>query len=406
DGRSVAARGSVTGPGQKAPLRYEVIWDLATRRPTAERALAALPKVDSVTTDGRTAVAYEVTTRPAGPAEAKAGFPGEYTTDLRAFDGLTGRLLMTIRVPDQFTYHYAVSPDGQTVATVSGRRGAVPAHPMATLNVRLWEVRTGRERAVVSLKAPGHYDPFAIAFSADGRLMAVSRTAGRIEVIDLATGRELVSRTGYESPSYRVAFRPDGRRLASGHLDGTIVMWDVPAPPTVAAMAEALEAAWADLASENAGRAYSATWTLTSSPAAAVTLLGGRLKPADPAVIDRVRTQVATLDSKSFQAREAAAAELANLAGTADAVLRDMARGKLSAEQSARLQRLLDGPAVVRSPEDLRTLRAIETLERISTPEAIALLKELAAGPAGLRPAREARAALDRLADRPAPPRK
>jgi WD40 repeat protein len=400
DGRSVTGRGYVQGPGRKTPLRYEVVWDMATGRPTAERALAALPKVDSVTSDWRTAIAYEVTTRPASPEVAKAGFPGESTTDLRAFDGLTGRLLMGVRVPDQFTYHYLVSPDGQTVATVSGRRGAVPAHPLATLTVRLWEVRSGQERAAIPLPSPGHYDPHAIAFSADGRLMAVSRTAGRIEVIDLATGRELVSRAGYESPSYRLAFRPDGRRLASGHVDGTILVWDVPAPPTQAASAEALEGAWTDLASADAGRTYAATWALASSPGAAVTLLGGRLKPADPAVLERVRARVADLDSKSFSVREAAAAELGRLAGTADTVLRDMARGGLSAEQSARLHRLLDGPAVVRSTEDLRTLRAIEVLERVGTPEAVAVLKKLAGGAAELRPMREARAALERLAGR------
>jgi WD domain, G-beta repeat len=337
------------------------------------------------------------------PEAAKAGFVADYTTDLRSLDGVTGHLLMAVRVPDLFGFHYVVAPDGQTVATVSGKRGAVPAHPPATLNLRLWEVRTGLERMAIPLKAPGHYDPHTLAFSPDGRLMAVSRTAGRVEVIDLATGRELVARSGYESPSYKLAFRADGRRLASGHMDGTVVMWEVPAPPTQAAMAEALEAAWKDLASDDAERAYAATWTLASSPAAAVRLLAGRLKPADPAAVERMRAKIAELDSKSFQVREAAAAELANLAGTADLVLRDALGGKLSVEQGARLQRLLDGPAVVRSAEDLRTLRAVETLERIGTPDAVAVLKKLAGGATKLRPTREAQAALDRLPERAVP---
>src|SRR5262245_41175914 len=326
DGRSVTGRGSVRGPGRKTPLRYEVIWDVKAGRPTAERALADLPKVDSVTTGGRTAVEYENRVRPAPAELAKAGFPSSWTTDLRAFDGATGRLLMTVRIPDEFNFHYGVSPDGQTVAVVSYKRGAAPALPPSAMGVSLWEVRTGRERAVIPINVPRHYDPHTLAFSPDGRLLALSRDSYRVEVIDLATGRELVVRGGFEGTSYKLAFRADGRRLASGHTDGTILLWDIPAPPTQAATPEALEAAWKDLASEDAGRAYAATWTLASSPTAAVTLLAGRLKPADAGVIDRVRAKITDLDSKSFQAREAAAAELARLAGTADAVLRDALR--------------------------------------------------------------------------------
>ena len=45
---------------------------------------------------------------------------------------------------------------------------------------------------------------------------------------------------------------------------------------------------------------------------------------------------------------------------------------------------VLEAPAEVRSPELLRTLRGIETLERIGTPEATSVLRKLAEGPADL----------------------
>jgi len=48
---------------------------------------------------------------------------------------------------------------------------------------------------------------------------------------------------------------------------------------------------------------------------------------------------------------------------------------------------------LIRFAELLRTLRGLETFERIGTTEAAAVLKKLAEGPPGLRPTREAHAA-------------
>jgi hypothetical protein len=254
-------------------------------------------------------------------------------------------------------------------------------------------VRPGKERRVIPLKRPGYYDPARLTFSPDGRLLAVSREADRIEVIDTTTGREVISFGGVESICYTLAFRADSRRLASGHADGTVLTWDVPAPPKP----PAVEAAWADLASDDAGKAFAASWAMVSDSAATVKLLGEKLKPADPSAIERVKTQVADLDSKSFKVREEAARELAGLVEIADPILQSALRGKPSNEQQARLKTILEPPAVVRSPEVLRTLRAIETLERIGSPEAANVLRKLAEGPAELRPTVEARTALERV---------
>ena len=394
DGRTVAVQGHLHGPRRKTPAPYEVVWDVASGRPTTERALPTLPRIDAITADRRLAVAAETISRP----PAKAGGQTEYLTGVKAFDVGTGRLMAAIEVPGTFSFHVAITSDGQTVATVSGNRGAVPAHPPSRLDLRLWEVRTGRERMMIPLKAPGHYDPHRFGFSADGRLVGISRASGRIEVLDVTTGRELVTRSGFESPTYTLAFNPDGRRLASGHTDGTILLWEIPAPPAKPASEAELESAWIDLASDDAVRANAASWLLASAPKAAVKLLAGRLKPTDTAAVDRIRVRIADLDSKSFQVRESAATELAALAGAADAALREALRGKLSAEQRERVQRLLEAPAMVSSPELLRVLRAIETLERIGTPEALGVLKNLAGGAVGHRSTREAQAAVARLA--------
>jgi WD40 repeat protein len=391
DGRTIVGRGLVRGPGRKVPVTYLVIWDVRTGKVTTEHAVAE-PLPEALSRDGRVSSSAVTTGRPNPDEQARKYYPTEYLTDVKCFDVATGRTLSAFRLPQEYRYHSVLSPDGQTLAVVTSKRGAVPAHPAAELNIRLYEVRTGKERRVIPLQRPGYYDPARLTFSPDGRLLAVSREANRIEVFDTATGREVASFGGFESISYSLAFRADGRRLASGHADGTVLAWDVPAPPKP----PAVDSAWTDLASDDGGKAFAASWALVSDPVA-VKLLGERLKPADPAVIERVKARVADLDSKSFKVREEAARELAGLVEVADPILQTDIRGKVSDEQQARLKAILEPPAVVRSPELLRTLRGIETLERIGTPEAADVLRKLAAGPTELRPTVEARAALERM---------
>jgi WD40 repeat protein len=391
DGRTIVGRGLVRGPGRKTPLAYLVIWDIRTGKVTTEYAPAE-PLTEALSADGRVGNSAVTTARPNPDEQARKYFPNEYLTDVKCFDIATGRAMSAFRLPQEYRYHSVLSPDGQTLAVVTIKRGAVPAQPPAELNVRLYEVRTGKERRVIPLKSPGHYDPATLMFSPDGRLVAVSRLSNRIEVFDTARDREVASFGGIESASYTLAFRADGRRLATGHADGTVLAWDVPAPPKP----PAVDSAWTDLASDDGGKAFAASWALVSDPVA-VKLLGERLKPADPAVIERVKALVADLDSKSFKVREEAARELAGLVEVADPILQTAIRGKVSDEQQARLKAILEPPAVVRSPELLQTLRGIETLERIGTPEARAVLQKLAEGPAELRPTVEARAALERM---------
>ena len=74
-----------------------------------------------------------------------------------------------------------------------------------------------------------------------------------------------------------------------------------------------------------------------------------------------------------------------------------------SPEARRRIGKLLDALAgPVTAGEALRVLRAVEVLEYIGTPEAQAVLKELAQGAPEARLTQEAKAALDRLAKRPA----
>ena len=64
-----------------------------------------------------------------------------------------------------------------------------------------------------------------IAFSPDGRLLAVASSIGvyLYAAADLREVRFLPT----DSPVRSVAFSPDGRALASGSWDGTVRLWGV-----------------------------------------------------------------------------------------------------------------------------------------------------------------------------------
>ena len=88
---------------------------------------------------------------------------------------------------------------------------------------------------------------------------------------------------------------------------------------------------------------------------------------------------------------------MAQLAELAEGALLKALAAKQPLEVHLRLKALLEDPEVVPSAERLRELRSIEVLEKIGTPEASQLLRELAGGAPGARLTVEAMAALARL---------
>jgi hypothetical protein len=70
-------------------------------------------------------------------------------------------------------------------------------------------------------------------------------------------------------------------------------------------------------------------------------------------------------------------------------------------EVRRRVEAILAGhSAVIRSPERLRRVRAIQVLEQIGSPQARSVLETLATGAAAARDTQEAQASLKRLAQR------
>ena len=71
------------------------------------------------------------------------------------------------------------------------------------------------------------YDDRGIAFSPDGRRLAVATSIG-IWFYDAETFDEIALLAEPEEDATAVAFSPNGTKIASGSVDGTVLLWDVP----------------------------------------------------------------------------------------------------------------------------------------------------------------------------------
>src|SRR5439155_24570181 len=105
---------------------------------------------------------------------------------------------------------------------------------------------------------------------------------------------------------------------------------------------------------------------------------------------------IADLDSPRFAVREKANQELEKLGEAAAHVIRKNLQGQASPEVRRRLETLLTKQNQLPLPPDrLRAVRAVEILEHVATPEAQALLQDLAKGAPEARLTQEAKASLE-----------
>jgi dipeptidyl aminopeptidase/acylaminoacyl peptidase len=313
--------------------------------------------------------------------------------------------------PQQSTVRIlSFSPDGRTLATAHWRDRSVSKAPDAA-NVILWETATGQERCRLNTTGPL---VTCVTFSPDGSLIATAanhyrqtRPDERICLWDAAMGQEVGRLVGHRGTVAALAFSPDGKVLASGSYDETILFWDPwsmiarPKPATDKLAVDRLNNLWSDLKHDDAARAYQAIHILSTHPAESVPFLRKSLFPGpapDPLVVARL---IADLDNEEFAVREKASTELARLGLPAGSALQRALEGKPSAESRRRLKELVRRLEEQMSGlEKARLIRTVEALERIATPDARKLLRNLQAGGAWSA-AEDAKLALERLAKRP-----
>lgn len=108
----------------------------------------------------------------------------------------------------------AVSGDGRMVAT-------------ADRAVELWDVRNGRRLG----RSIAISDPLEMAFSPDGRLLAVGRSNGQAELWSVGdrrrVGAPMTMEKGRNAIPVALTFSPDGTLLVTNSSDGRTRLWDV-----------------------------------------------------------------------------------------------------------------------------------------------------------------------------------
>ncbi|HZF08754.1 MAG TPA: WD40 repeat domain-containing protein [Thermoanaerobaculia bacterium] len=131
--------------------------------------------------------------------------------DLRQWDAAGRPVALPGLAPGERFATLALAPDGTRLAAAEGAE------------IRLWSLTGGRPRTLGRLP-----EATRLAWSPDGRRLAAGAKQGELRVFDLARGRVL-SLPGHTGRIAALAFRPDGRRLASAAMDGTVRLWQLPA---------------------------------------------------------------------------------------------------------------------------------------------------------------------------------
>ena len=175
------------------------------------------------------------------------------------------------------SFHF--SPDGKTLAAAASDN-----------SVRLFDVASGKEIR----QFQGHEKPAkSLAFSPDGKILASASSDTTVRLWDTAGGKEIRKLEVGQGNVLSVAFSPDGRTFASAGANRTVLVWRLaeayggdPLPAKLDA--KQLQDLWADMASDDAAKAYKAVGTLIVNAKDAMPCLKEKLFMPTP---ERLRSQ-------------------------------------------------------------------------------------------------------------------
>lgn len=310
-------------------------------------------------------------------------------SDLDLYDAKTGKVWQQYEFARDEQFRVTFGPDEDLLA-VSGK------------TLRLFDALTG-----ASLVQEQYGDLGPACFSPDGRILAAcswNDSGPETVLLELASGGIRARLSGKQGGVLSLAFSPDGRVLATGGHDATILLWDMLGQhknPLTNPTRVQLAAWWADLANTDASRAFHAMGHLLAAPTELLALCRKELKPAPGKTLSEAEMEqlIAQLGSNTFAERQAATQRLTTQSLGIRAFLIRMINTTVDREIHRRLRQVLRAQSRISPVESelLRSLRALEMLERLGTAEARRIVETLAGGNANSRQTLDAVATLRRM---------
>jgi len=173
---------------------------------------------------------------PNGRAIASVSWSGM----LRVWNMISGELLMSLdhkvvykadkglSRKNAILWSVAVSPNDRMIATVGQYRkdisALIPVSRLWSGTVRLWDSLSGKPLRILEWQEDAVY---TVAFSPDGRILATGSADKTILFWDLQTNGPLRTLEGHNGAVYSIAFSKDGKFLVSGSADKTVKIWNV-----------------------------------------------------------------------------------------------------------------------------------------------------------------------------------
>jgi len=140
-----------------------------------------------------------------------------FDSTVKLWDCQDGKELATLQAHEGFVVALAFSPLGKTLATAG-----------ADKTVKLWNLETRQAKTILT----GHY-VMSLSFSPDGGLLAIATGDWRVPqpadliLWDVASSEQRKVLAAHSRAIQFATFSPDGAKLATASLDGTIKLWDV-----------------------------------------------------------------------------------------------------------------------------------------------------------------------------------
>jgi hypothetical protein len=234
--------------------------------------------------------------------------------------------------------------------------------------LKLWDTTTGNEIRSIPIKDSYlHYAnaPSGHAVSPDGSMAAtVAADTTTIQLWDLDLGKLLITLKGHTGSIAVLTFSPDGKTLASGSRDTTVVVWDV--------VAARLMALWHLLAGDE-NEARQASRMLAANPKVTVPFLRERFLEAMAKEAPFARL-IEDLDDDRFEVREKASRRLGEVAPAAEFALRLALLHNSTTESQMRIMRVMEKLTTER---DNKVMRLVAELDGENAQSALEQLQAL-----------------------------